>query len=123
MIQKEVLKGTRFWGTHGKYVKRNMLLGFVNEIGHDVKSIADSIMKHAIEDDISDDTEADADQTGLAIVAHEVVRRTKKKHSFSYDSDLEDNDAEERDAAEDEGAQNESLHRLVHHCLAFFFPF
>ncbi|KAG8673663.1 hypothetical protein FPOAC2_07119 [Fusarium poae] len=34
---EEVRKSTRYWGR--KYVKRNQLLGFVEEIGHDVESI------------------------------------------------------------------------------------
>jgi hypothetical protein len=38
-IPKEVAKGTRYWGTRGRYVKKNMLLGFIQEIGHDVESI------------------------------------------------------------------------------------
>ncbi|UZP40130.1 hypothetical protein NXS19_007946 [Fusarium pseudograminearum] len=36
---EEVRKTTRYWRTHGKYVKKNQLLGFVEEIGHDVASI------------------------------------------------------------------------------------
>ncbi|KAK0718421.1 hypothetical protein B0T26DRAFT_872630 [Lasiosphaeria miniovina] len=50
-----------YWGTHGRYVKKNILLGFVdeigydvNEIGHDASSIAESIIEHAIEEEEGD---------------------------------------------------------------------
>ncbi|KAK0734035.1 hypothetical protein B0T26DRAFT_633459, partial [Lasiosphaeria miniovina] len=71
LIQNEVLKGTRYWGTHGRYVKKNILLGFVNEIGHDVSSIAESIMEHAIEEEEEEGGPADQgpDKLGLAVVA------------------------------------------------------
>ncbi|KAK3349160.1 hypothetical protein B0T25DRAFT_569812 [Lasiosphaeria hispida] len=49
LIQKEVLKGTRHWGTFGKYHNEGMLKGFTQELGHDASSIASSIMEHAIE--------------------------------------------------------------------------
>ena len=86
LIQKEVLKGTRYWGTHGKYVKRNMLLGFVQEIGHDVSSIAESIMEHSINDE---DTpmETEADYTGLAIVADKAVRLAQQHDGVDYNSE------------------------------------
>ncbi|KAK0720676.1 hypothetical protein B0H67DRAFT_643900 [Lasiosphaeris hirsuta] len=95
LIQKEVLQSTRFWGTHGKYVKKNMLLGFVQEIGHDVSSIAESIMEHAIDEDTLVGTEAD--QTGLAIVAENVIRRAQQHDGVDYDSELEEEEDEEED--------------------------
>lgn len=36
---REVRKGVRYWGTYKRYVKRNQLLGFIEELGHDVDSI------------------------------------------------------------------------------------
>jgi len=95
LIQKEVLKGTRFWGTHGKYVKKNILLGFVQEIGHDVSSIAESIMEHAIDEDTLVETKAD--QTGLAIVADHVVRRAQEHDGVDYDSLLEEEEEEDEE--------------------------
>ena len=51
LLQQEVTKGTRFWGTHGKYVKRNMLLAFAKEIiRDDVSSTAESIMEHTMDE-------------------------------------------------------------------------
>jgi len=89
LIQKEVLKGTRYWGTHGKYVKKNILLGFVQEIGHDVSSIAESIMEHGMNDE---DTpmETEADYTGLAIVADKAVRLAQQHDGVDYDSEWEE---------------------------------
>ncbi|KAK0716191.1 hypothetical protein B0H67DRAFT_539094 [Lasiosphaeris hirsuta] len=95
LIQKEVLKSTRCWGTHGKYIRKNMLLGFVQEIGHDVSSIAESIMEHAIDEDTLVGTEAD--QTGLAIVADNVIRRAQQHDGVDYDSELEEEEDDEED--------------------------
>jgi hypothetical protein len=36
LIRREVAKGTRYWGTHGKYVKKNLLLGFVQELEYNL---------------------------------------------------------------------------------------
>ncbi|KAK0727099.1 hypothetical protein B0T26DRAFT_638862 [Lasiosphaeria miniovina] len=96
LIQNEVLKGTRYWGTHGRYVKKNILLGFVNEIGHDVSSIAKSTMEHAIEEE-EEGGPADQgpDQLGLAVVADRVVRRAQEHDGFDYEFELEDESEED----------------------------
>ena len=52
--------GKRFWGTAGPYLKKNMLLGFVEEMGHDFEAL----LEGAIEED--DDT---SDPTALAVVS------------------------------------------------------
>jgi hypothetical protein len=65
-----------------------MLLGFVQEIGHDVSSIAKSIIEHAINNDTIVETEAD--QTGLAIVADKVLRHAQQHDGVDYDSEGED---------------------------------
>ncbi|KAF5981983.1 hypothetical protein FBULB1_4485 [Fusarium bulbicola] len=39
MQHVEVRKCTRYWGSRACYVKQNQLLGFVEELGHDVESI------------------------------------------------------------------------------------
>ena len=48
---QEVQKGVRYWGTHKRFVKRNQLLGFVEELGYDV----DSIVYNNEEDDEEDE--------------------------------------------------------------------
>ncbi|KAK3358196.1 hypothetical protein B0T25DRAFT_517471 [Lasiosphaeria hispida] len=101
LIQKEVLKRTRYWGTHGKYVKKNMLLGFVQELGHDVGSIAESIMEHAIEDGGPVDPEPDP--SGLAIVADQVVRQTQEHDGFDYEDEPEGEDEDEDEDGDGDG--------------------
>ncbi|KAF4333440.1 hypothetical protein FBEOM_12755 [Fusarium beomiforme] len=39
MEHMEVRKCTRYWGSRGSYVKQNQILGFVEELGHEVESI------------------------------------------------------------------------------------
>jgi hypothetical protein len=102
LTQREVVKGTRYWGTHGKYVKKNMLLGFVQELGHDVSSIAESIMEHAIEDE-EGPADAEPDLLGVAILTDQVVRRTQEHDGFDYEAELEDEDEEKDEEGGDNG--------------------
>jgi len=107
LIQQAVLESTGFWGTHGKYVRKNILLGFVEEIGHGVgSSIAESIMEHAIDDDdntlveTEEEEAEEADQTGLVIVADSVVRycqQARQEDGVDDDSDSEDEEEEEEE--------------------------
>ncbi|KAK0727589.1 hypothetical protein B0T26DRAFT_695111, partial [Lasiosphaeria miniovina] len=87
-----VLKGTRYWGTHGRYVKKNMLLGFVKEIGHDVSSIAESIMEHAIEEEEGGPADQGPDKLGLAV----------KHDGFDYEFELEDELEDKGESEEDD---------------------
>jgi len=41
ILGKEVGKAVRYWRTRGRYVKKTMLRGFVNEMGQDGDSGAD----------------------------------------------------------------------------------
>ena len=85
MIQKEVQKGTRYWGTRGRYVKKNQLLGFVEELGQDVESIAESILDNAIEED----GPWQPDPIGVAVVTSEVIRRTQEQDGYDYEDENE----------------------------------
>ncbi|KAF4419181.1 hypothetical protein FACUT_11561 [Fusarium acutatum] len=62
---EEVRKCTRYWGTRSRYVKRNQLLGFVEEMGHDVESILDDGGESEHE---YDDHEQGSDEPGLELV-------------------------------------------------------
>lgn len=114
-IHKEVLAGTRYWGTPGKYVKSNKLLGFIEEIGHDVSHISDtdpiakSIMEHAIEEE--GNPNAEPDPTGVMIVASEAVRRAREDDGYDYERELAYLSEEEdrvRQARKDAGYDDET---------------
>ena len=91
-----------YWGTREPYVKRNQLLGFVEQIGHDVESI-ESILEHAGEEDAGITEEAN--MTGLAVISDEVVRRAQENDGYDYeedqDEDMEDQDEDTEDQDED----------------------
>jgi hypothetical protein len=87
------MKGTRYWGTQGRYVKKNQLLGFVEQIGHDISSIAESIMEHAIEEEES--VKPQADEVGVAVMADHVVRRTQEEDGFDYEEEQSSEDEDE----------------------------
>ena len=85
-IQLEVGKRTRYWGTRGKYVRENQLLGFIEELGQDVNSILDN----KLEEEETPEPEFEA----VALLASETIRKRK----------LEDEDEDEdEDEGEDEG--------------------
>jgi hypothetical protein len=66
-LPQEVVKATRYWGTCGCYVKKNMLRGFVDELGQDIESI----LENAIEEDDTGDT-GDADPDAVAVMVSEL---------------------------------------------------
>ncbi|KAK3375730.1 hypothetical protein B0T24DRAFT_591433 [Lasiosphaeria ovina] len=82
---------TPSWRTRAGVLGKNlnMLLGFAHEIGHNVNSIAESIMEHAIEEE-GGPADPAPDLSELAIVAGEVVRRTQDHDGFDYDAEMED---------------------------------
>jgi HNH endonuclease len=92
ILRQEVAKATRYWGTRGRYVKKNMLRGFVDELGQDIESI----LENAIEDD---DT-GDADPDAVAVMASETVFRMQEAAKEDEDED-EDEDKDEDEDGDD----------------------
>ncbi|KAI6082630.1 hypothetical protein F4821DRAFT_246736 [Hypoxylon rubiginosum] len=101
-IDREVELGNRFWGTRGRYVRRNLLLGFVEHIGHDISSIkgsSSSILENAIEEEAGQDIAPDASL--VAVLADSTIRKTsanlkKDRLEPNPESDTE-NDGSEND--------------------------
>ncbi|KAI2620582.1 hypothetical protein GGR54DRAFT_105488 [Hypoxylon sp. NC1633] len=94
VLRQEVAKATRYWGTRGRYVKKNMLRGFVDELGQDIESI----LENADEDG---DT-GDADPVALAVLASETVFRTQEAAKGDGDDDEEEEYDEDEDEDEDD---------------------
>ncbi|KAI7759891.1 hypothetical protein LZL87_010313 [Fusarium oxysporum] len=82
----EVRKATRYWGTRRNYVKRNQLLGFVEEIGHDVESILTVGSEAGAEDG---DPAIEATQ---ALVAEAIANSAKSVYGDEEESDDESDD-------------------------------
>ncbi|KAI2609236.1 hypothetical protein GGR54DRAFT_651821 [Hypoxylon sp. NC1633] len=78
-ITQEVIKANRYWETRGRYVKRNMLLGLVEELGQDVESI--------LENAIDPNSTAERGFEGLAVVAEGMI----PKKTVEDEDDSEDN--------------------------------
>ncbi len=97
VLRHEVAKATRYWGTRGRHVKKNMLRGFVQELGHDMESILD----HAIKEGDTGDADLDA----VAVMASETVLRTRevtKDEDESDDEDEDESDDEDENESDDE---------------------
>ena len=73
----------RFWGTPGKYMLEGMLLGFVEEMGHEYKHLLDGAIK---------EDEAVVNATAV-VVANQCIQRTLKvDDDEESDSDSDDDD-------------------------------
>lgn len=83
----EVRKATRYWGTRGRYVMQNQLLGFVEEIGHDVESILE-------QGDDNEDTQEPGLEAVVAIVQEAMVSSLQHDKKEGEDSD-ENEDGDE----------------------------
>jgi hypothetical protein len=72
----------RFWGTPGKYMRKSMLLGFVEQMGHDY----DHLLEGAIHED-----DAEAEFEGIA-VANDHIKDTLKDPDEGDESEDDDDD-------------------------------
>lgn len=86
----EVRKATRYWGTRGRYVKENQLLGFIEELGQDVNSI----LNCAINDEGEGDKEPSS--CGVTVAAYDAIERSLQAQVKDEDEEEE----EEKDEAE-----------------------
>ncbi|KAI0840245.1 hypothetical protein F5Y06DRAFT_251999 [Hypoxylon sp. FL0890] len=95
-VDKEVELGNRYWGTRGKYVKRNQLQSFVEHLGQDIESISSSsIMEHGIEEERG---EENPNTAAVVVFADNMIRRASSNLShigIRNDSDEESDDSEE----------------------------
>ncbi|KAK7427508.1 hypothetical protein QQZ08_005950 [Neonectria magnoliae] len=82
----EIRKVTRYWGTRGRYVKQNMLLGYVEELGQDV----DSILEYATDDE----GEEQPDFGAVGVVVDEAVHRAASYGRGDEDDSSDDGDEE-----------------------------
>ncbi len=89
VLRQEVAKATRYWGTRGRYVKKNMLRGFVDELGHDIESI--------LENGIEEDDTGGADFDAVAVMASETVFRMQDEARDDDDDEDEDEDEDDDD--------------------------
>ncbi|KAI0888328.1 uncharacterized protein GGS22DRAFT_185707 [Annulohypoxylon maeteangense] len=109
-VDKEVELGNRYWGTRGKYVKRNQLLGFVEHLGQDVASISSTlVLEHGIKEEGEEEL---PNATAVVVVANTTIRKASSNLSnlgIGGDSDEEDDGDEDEgdEGEEDEGDEEE----------------
>ncbi|EYB28008.1 hypothetical protein FG05_30291 [Fusarium graminearum] len=89
---EEVRKTTRYWGTRGKYIKKNQLLGFVEEIGHNVASILTDEAGTEETDGIEPEIEATQ-----ALVGAATAKSAKEEHEALAEDDPDDDDDDDED--------------------------
>lgn len=94
--------GKKYWGSAGPYMKRNMLLGFVEEMGHEYEYLMEGAMDT---DDNNDDADNGDKPTEVAVMhANESILEKRAiiewKESRVYmdsDDEAEDDDSDDDD--------------------------
>ena len=77
----------RFWGTPGRYMREGMLLGFVEELGHEY---------HHLLEDVTEEKEAIPDKTAVLVADTHFQEAMKAEDWMDGDED-EDEDEDEED--------------------------
>lgn len=77
-------RGKQFWGTKGPYIKKRMLLAFVEQLGHDHEALMENAMVESEEDDA-----LEADPSALLLASKEI------RDTYREDSDDDGSSDEE----------------------------
>lgn len=90
--------GKKYWGSAGPYMKRNMLLGFVEEMGHEYEHL----MEGAMEADDDDGDDGDKPTEVAVMLANESVLEKRaiiewKESRFYMHRDDEEEDDDDDD--------------------------
>lgn len=97
-ILREQELGRPFWGSPGKYVKRNMLLSFVEEVGHRYDNLLEGPLESS--DSESEAKEGDDDDDLLLLAATREIDLSKGSTRVSGEE--EDSDEEQVEDDDDE---------------------
>ena len=82
-------RGKILWGAKGAYIKRRMLLAFVEQLGHDY----DALMENAIVES-EEDNEPESDPSALLLACAE-IRQSYRKYDREEDEEDEENGDDE----------------------------
>lgn len=89
--------GRPFWGTRGRYVKKNMIESFVMELGHDY----DALLEGADEDEDIDVVPQEEQDLGILVANHQIRLSDRTKNGESDDDD-DDDDGDDDDDDDDD---------------------
>ncbi|XDG05367.1 hypothetical protein ABKA04_004982 [Annulohypoxylon sp. FPYF3050] len=100
-VDKEVELANSYWGTRGRYVKRNQLLGFMEHLGQDIEGIlSSSILEHGIDEEEGEETPNTA---AVVVVADTTIGQASYNLSrLGIESSDEESDDDEKDEEEDD---------------------
>ena len=82
-------RGKNFWGSKGPYIKKRMLLAFVEQLGHDHEA---SLMENAMVETEYDDI-PESDPSALLLASAE-IRNSHRKYRAEGDEESEESDDE-----------------------------
>ena len=93
--------GKKYWGSAGPYMKKNMLLGFVEEMGHEYEHL----MEGAMDADDNDDGGDDGDKPTAVAVMHANESILEKRAIIEWKEsrvDMHSDEEEEDDDSDDD---------------------
>ena len=93
---KDVLlreRGKKFWGTKGPYIKKRMLLAFVEQLGHD----HEELMENAIVES-EEDNNPESDPSALLLASAE-IRKSHRKYNEEEDEEDEDEESDDDESS------------------------
>lgn len=79
-------RGKKFWGTKGAYIKKRILLAFVEQLGHDHEALIENTIVETKNDNIPE-----ADPSALLLASAE-IRKSHRKYSEKGDKESEESD-------------------------------
>ena len=94
--------GKLFWGTPGPYIKKTMLLAFIEEMGHEYEALLEGAFQD--NDEASNNLEADPTALLAATKSIRVSNRRSEEVDFEDQKDLIDDDSSSSE--ESEGDEN-----------------
>lgn len=80
-------KGQPFWGTKGPYMKKRMLLAFVEQLGHDHEALMENAMVETEEDNIDE-----PDPSALLLASKEICEGHRRRNDEDETDDSESED-------------------------------
>jgi hypothetical protein len=97
--QGQILKeefGKLYWATPGRYMRRNMLLAFVEELGHEYEKLLEGCME---DDDDASTLIVDGDSDILLAAASDQIKESIAKKDANYDDESEDSDSDDEESS------------------------
>lgn len=97
--------GRKYWGSRGPYVRKNMILGLIEEMGHEYDDLLEGAMAE------EEGVEEGPDKTAMLVANETIIHKSKTQEELDAEEDAEEDDEEEEwgeEQKEDDDNDDES---------------